>query len=1154
MVTRTMDDTGSDSGQSGELDQTLPAPSHSETDQTLPSDAPGSAQPADSHVRVRSRSASRAGTIGRYEVVEEHARGGLGRVLRARDVDLDREVAVKELLQGGNLAEERFLREARITAQLQHPAIVPVHEVGLRPDGRPYYSMKLISGRALKAAVEDAKRFEDRLALIANVQAVADAMAYAHARRVIHRDLKPANIICGEFGETVVIDWGLAKDLDEPDDVIPTLADPYRSPAKGGLTVTGTVLGTPAYMPPEQARGEHVDERADVYALGAMLYYVLAGEAPYSRSVGDSVVAEVISGPPSPIRAREPRVPADLAAIAEKAMSRDPADRYPSAKELAEDLRRYLTGGLVGARSYTARELAARWLRRHKAIATVAAAALVAVASIGGLSVSRVIAERDSARKARAAAEQARDTAEQRKNELILAQAESALETDPTETIAWLKTYPADGDDWAAVQRIAADAQSRGVATHVMRGHRGSLYALDVSPDGKLAATFGRDDTVWIWDVDAGTGIPAAKGVHWDGGKLAFSPDGQSVAVGTNDGGILLVAPDGSSTRKLTGHTGMPWYFEYSGDGKALFSAAGDGTTRLWDPRTGESRVVADYGSPISLARLSPNGEAAAACDFEQNLFITDVATGDRSRIGSCERWDVESYPMAFSRDGAHLAAGDGAGNVLLWDVAHRRARSLRGPAGNVNDVAFSPDGAVVAAAHSGDATHVYRVDTGDEIESLPTCAYKVAFSDDGSWLACAGETGAVVLRDRGGGGTWQLRGHGAAVLGLEFLPGNRGVVSTGQSGDVRVWRLPRVTPIVSQFGSSWIQSMAYSPDGRWIATGDRAGALRLTAAGSRESRLLHDYATPLFDVGFVTGEHSTIAVADANGSVHAWDLAGETGRTLGAHGGVAAAVDASPNGNLFASAGLDGEVRLWDLSAGTDRSLDRREAPAREISFSPDGATLASADAEGGVHLLELASGANRTLSGHSGAVATVRFSPDGTHIASAGSDGTARVWNVAAGSSAILARHEDVVRDVVWLPDGSGLLSVGGDGITMLTWVDGSREPTAWRGHSELIWAAAVSPDGAMAATVGEDGIARVWSLETGGNAVLRGPGHALTRVAFSPDGEWLATVGVDGALEQWAVRNLGEPPVEPAALRAWLAATSSSSLQGRSAVLSR
>src|ERR1043165_483782 len=198
----------------------------------------------------------------RYAILNEHGRGGLGKVSRAHDRELGRDVAIKELISRTTISEVRFLREAMITARLEHPGIVPMYEAGRWPDGTPYYAMKLVSGRPLRDLIAERTTVDQRIGLLHHVIAVADAIAYAHGRNIIHRALKPANVIVGDFGETIVIDWGLAKDLSVPADEPTISGTPAASPTTNDLTATGAILGTPSYMAPEQERGEPVDQRA----------------------------------------------------------------------------------------------------------------------------------------------------------------------------------------------------------------------------------------------------------------------------------------------------------------------------------------------------------------------------------------------------------------------------------------------------------------------------------------------------------------------------------------------------------------------------------------------------------------------------------------------------------------------------------------------------------------------------------------------------------------------------------------------------------------------------------------------------------------------------------------------------------------------------
>ncbi len=330
----------------------------------------------------------------RYRLCAEHARGGFGLVWRAEDRTLGREVALKQL--SGDLAvhgghRQRFVAEARIAGRLQHPGIVPVYDLGGEAGPHPYYTMKLVQGQTLAEAIrlyhqrpaDDPERAVEHLRLLSDFVAVTRAVAYAHSRRVIHRDLKPANILLGDFGEVVVLDWGLAKVLGD--------AEATPLPRAGGAadaTRAGTVLGTPAYMAPEQAAGDlaRVDEQSDVYALGAILYQILTGRRPYQGNSSEAVLHAVLNDDPPPPRTVDPRVPRALDAVCRKAMARRKEDRYASADELTRDLERYLADEPVAAYRASLAERLGRWGRRHftAVVAGGVAVLLLTVAGVAG--------------------------------------------------------------------------------------------------------------------------------------------------------------------------------------------------------------------------------------------------------------------------------------------------------------------------------------------------------------------------------------------------------------------------------------------------------------------------------------------------------------------------------------------------------------------------------------------------------------------------------------------------------------------------------------------------------------------------------------------------------------------------------------------------
>jgi tetratricopeptide (TPR) repeat protein len=327
----------------------------------------------------------------RFAIVKELARGGMGRVSIAEDRALGRPVALKEVIGDAPDLVARFERELALTARLQHPGIVTIHDGGRWPTGEPVYVMRLVDGESLERKILGCTTLAQRIALLPHAIAAIDALSYAHAQGIIHRDLKPANVMIGDYGETVVIDWGLAKDLRAPAEAKDAGFGTGTS-SSSGATVAGEVIGTPAYMPPEQARGVDVDERADVYALGALLYHVLAGAPPF-RGSADYVIDAVISGPPPSLAELVPDLPPDLLAIVTRAMATSADQRYASAAELGAELKRFQRGKLVASHQYTAWELAKRWLRRRRAVVAVATVAVVVLAVGAVISVRRIVHE-----------------------------------------------------------------------------------------------------------------------------------------------------------------------------------------------------------------------------------------------------------------------------------------------------------------------------------------------------------------------------------------------------------------------------------------------------------------------------------------------------------------------------------------------------------------------------------------------------------------------------------------------------------------------------------------------------------------------------------------------------------------------------------------
>ena len=1050
-----------------------------------------------------------------YVVEGEYGRGGLGRVLLARDPCLDRPVALKEILRDDPGTVARFVREARITARLQHPNIVPVYEAGRWPSGEPFYAMRLIEGRSLGAVVKAMGSLEERLSLVPSLVAVASAVAYAHSLRIIHRDLKPENVLVGAFGETVVIDWGLAKDLAAGDDAVAFGADgPFLVTPSGGLTVVGSRVGTPAYMAPEQARGEPVDERADVFALGALMYHVLTGEAPFQGRSAEDVLALAAAAAPVDIEAAQPGVPRDLATIVRKAMARAPAARYPTARELADDLRRFQTGQLVSARRYSRWSLVGRWLRRHRVAVAVAAASVALLAAITTVSLERIVRERDRA--------------EARTGELILAQARGSLDRDPTSAIAWLKSYPAVAPGWSAARILADDARHAGVARHVFVLSSDSPMELAFEADSRhlVAHTEGR---LLRWDVTTGAaaGVAPVEGLPLG----ALVPGSGALVSAARDGGLDLVRVSGGAARRLDALAGGVRALAVSADGRWI--AAAGGSALVVDEVSGDARrrLTTPPSAVLALA-LAPDGARLAASTEDRSPWIWDVATGESRRL---DGHLGKSGPILFLPDGARLAGPGDEGAILVWSLISGEARALRGDPHGLVALAASPDGAHLASANALNELRLWDVESGAArvLGAHQGRVLGLRFSPDGKLLASTSQDETLRLVQLDTGETAVLRGHGSVDEPLAFSPDGE-LLATGGGGEIRVWpvRPPRGRTLRGHEGR--VTHAVFSPDGRQLATCSEHGVMLWDVATGQLARS-GTHEAEVYGLSF-SPDGALLASASYDGTVRLWDTHGAGVRVLRGHQGRVRDVVFSPDGRALATAGRDGTVRVWDVARGDGRVLGRVEGQIARVAYSPDGRRLVTAGQDRAVRFWDVATGEQRVIGSHDGDPFHVFFVRGGAEVISA-SDDQARVWDVATGRGRDLPRVLDFNGRIDASPDGRLAALASGDRIVLVDLV--TAQQRVLLGHDRPVQRCRFSHDGRRLVSVSLDGTVRVWDVASGAARIVHRHEGVVFDAMFSPDDRLVASAGLDKTA--WiGPADAGKEdalPADPAAVRAAL-----------------
>ncbi|WP_372365261.1 protein kinase [Candidatus Uabimicrobium sp. HlEnr_7] len=1119
-----------------------------------------------------------------YELLDEIARGGMGIVFKGKQVSLQREVAIKKIKDTGedSIKKDKFISESLITAYLDHPNIVPVYDLGKNKNEEVFLAMKLVGGTEWKNLLNPETKEEEELSDKYDIKAhlsilinVCNAIAYAHSKQIIHNDLKPSNVMVGEFGEVLVMDWGIAVDIRTKEE---------RSAIALHRSMVKSPMGTPHYMPWELAEGSGKDigPWTDVYLLGGILCHILTKKPPHMGGIVEALVSAVTGKLPT----FPSDIPKELQQICHKALSKEITERYQNVGDFKSAIESYLQHSESLVISEKARKILNKCLEVKQQLLTES--------------------ERNDLYTKFAQAVSGFDQALD-----LWKENEEAINGQKEARLSYANVALENGDFGLAnaqISPIAKTNEIREIKTKINNAQkskmqaeqaakrlRGIVYVAIVLIIVGLTVGFllvskaqyelaAQKKTVEVqknaieYQKDAITkqlaeiSLKKAEGAYkeslldkeelninsymkqerayracgaYAGKALRYINElGESSYIKQKSTAFIKLALQKRKEiwRSPTyGYAQAVKFVTFVPNTQILSSVFEDDQVKFWNYKTGKEFLkFAEYTRKTFAIAFSSDGKTVACGVAKYNdekeqyqnctIELRDTSSGKKLNTFTGHTKPIKL--IAFSANGKFLASSSGEKILRLWDVEKNiELAKISDHSGTVNSMTFSPDSKILASGSDDSIVVLSNVRTGKVLAKFTghsNAITSIKFSPNGQLLASSSKDKSIRLWNvKTGEKITTLSGHTDAINSLAFSPDGKVIASGSSDSTVRLWNI-KISKEFAKINDhiASVNSVDFSCDGKFLVSGSSDGTIRLwnTNTYNHHSKI-RGHIDTVRTLAF-SPDGKILASGSSDRTIRLWDT--KTGKDLAQYSGHVGSVNSiafSPDGKILASGSSDKTIRLWDTKTGK-HTVNAYNDKINSVAFSPDGKILAFGSSDKTIRLWDTENHKDLSIiDGHTDAVNSITFSPDGKTIASGSSDTTIRLWNIKTGSQiSKYTGHDYKVYSVVFSPDGQKIASSSGDEYgnysTIKLWaLDSKEEVMSFAGHSYSIYSIGFNPDGATLVSGSYDTTIRLWDVKTGKQrSKITAHNDRVYSVLFSPDGQKFASASKDNTVRLW------------------------------------